>query len=77
MHGKAMNSLILAGILLLVLAGCVTVKVSLFEEPKPLKETTISGYGRDKILLLDISGMIVEGPSASWPSARGSLPPAG
>jgi protease IV len=61
MRGKAMNSLTLAGILLLVLAGCVTVKVSLFEEPKPLKETTISGYGRDKILLLDISGMIVEG----------------
>jgi len=62
MHAKAMNSLVLAGILLLVLAGCVTVKVSLFEEPQPLKEKTISGYGRDKILLLDISGMILEGP---------------
>ena len=47
----------------LVLAvGCVTVKVSLFEEPAPFKEKTISGYGRDKILLLDVSGVILEGP---------------
>ncbi len=47
----------------LVLAvGCITVKVSLFEEPAPFKEKTISGYGRDKILLLDVSGVILEGP---------------
>ncbi len=43
-------------------AGCVTVKVSLFEEPAPLKEKTISGYGRDKILLMDVSGVVLEGP---------------
>jgi protease-4 len=43
-------------------AGCVTVKVSLFEEPGPLKEKTISGYGRDKILLMEVSGVILEGP---------------
>jgi protease IV len=50
----------------LVLAvGCVTVQVSLFEEPAPLKEKTISGYGRDKILLLDVSGVITEGPRRS------------
>ena len=47
---------------LVLAAGCVTVKVSLFEEPAPLKEKTISGYGRDKILLMDVSGMILEGP---------------
>ncbi|MBI4794701.1 MAG: signal peptide peptidase SppA [Deltaproteobacteria bacterium] len=46
--------------LVLLLAGCVTVKVDLFEEPKPLKEKVISGYGGDKILLVDISGLIVE-----------------
>jgi len=62
MRPKAVNYLALAGILLLLLAGCVTVKVSLFEEPEPLKEKTISGYGPDKILLLDVSGMILEGP---------------
>lgn len=53
---------VLAGILLLLVAGCVTVKVSLFEERKPLKEKVISGTGRDKILLMDISGIIVESP---------------
>ena len=47
---------------LLVSPGCVTVKVSLFEEPGPLKEKTISGYGRDKILLMEVTGVILEGP---------------
>lgn len=47
---------------LMLAAGCVTVKVSLFEEPAPLKEKTISGYGRDKILLMDVSGVVLEGP---------------
>jgi protease-4 len=47
---------------LVLAAGCVTVKVSLFEEPAPLKEKTIAGYGRDKILLMDVSGVILEGP---------------
>lgn len=47
-------------LLVFLVAGCVTVKVDLFEESKPLKEKVISGYGRDKILLVDVSGMIVE-----------------
>ena len=47
---------------LLAAAGCVTVKVSLFEEPGPLKEKTLSGYGRDKILLMEVAGVILEGP---------------
>ncbi|MGO8761597.1 MAG: signal peptide peptidase SppA [Desulfobaccales bacterium] len=47
---------------LLAAAGCVTVKVSLFEEPGPLQEKTLSGYGRDKILLMEVSGVILEGP---------------
>jgi len=62
MRPKAMSYLALACLLLLMLAGCVTVKVNLFEEPEPLKEKTISGYGRDKVLLLDIHGMVLEGP---------------
>jgi protease-4 len=43
-------------------AGCVTVKVNLFEEDKPLKETVVSGEGGDKILLMDLSGMMMETP---------------
>jgi protease-4 len=54
--------LVLMMLCLLLTTGCVTVKVSLFEEPRPLKEKTISGYRRDKILLLEVSGVILEGP---------------
>ena len=49
-------------VLMLVAAGCVTVKVNLFEEAEPLKEKVVSGYGKNKILLMDISGMMVESP---------------
>jgi protease-4 len=53
---------LLLSLAFLAAAGCVTVKVSLFEEPEPLKERVVSGHGRDKILVMDISGMIMEGP---------------
>ena len=52
MRRLTMCSLVWLAVWLLATAGCVTVKVSLFEEPGPLKEKTISGYGRDKILLM-------------------------
>lgn len=56
--------------------GCVTVKVSLWEEPAPLKEKVVSGQGRDKILLLDLSGMLLEQSPTRWLGLRGpvSLP---
>ena len=52
-------------LLLFALTGCTLLKVSLVEEMQPLTEQVISGEGRDKILLLDISGIITsqEGPS--------------
>ena len=75
MRHKAMNCLALVGLLLLLLAGCVTVKVSLFEEPEPLKEKTISGYGPDKILLMDVSGMILEGPHRLLGIFKGATSP--
>ncbi|MFZ2089231.1 MAG: signal peptide peptidase SppA, partial [Desulfobaccales bacterium] len=49
-------------LLVLMAAGCITVKVNLFEEDKPLKETVVSGEGGDKILLMDLSGMMMETP---------------
>jgi len=66
---------VLALIFLGLAPGCVTVKVSLFEEPKPLEEKVISGHGRDKILLLDISGIIVEGPGRGLLSIKGFTRP--
>lgn len=54
----------LAGLVAVLLAvlSCVTVKVDLFEEPKPLKEKVVTGRGRDKILLLEISGFLSDAP---------------
>jgi protease-4 len=68
---------LLAGWLLLAVGavGCVTVKVSLFEEPAPLKEKTISGYGRDKVLLMEVSGLILEGPHRLLGLMRGATSP--
>jgi protease-4 len=62
-------------VILALMAGCITVKVSVFEEPGPLKETVVSGSGPDKILLLDVSGMIMETAPRRWLSLPGlSLP---
>jgi protease-4 len=63
------------GILLWLTAGCITVKVSLLEEPGPLKETTVSGFGRDKILLMEISGAILEGPHRILALLKGATSP--
>lgn len=47
------------------LNGCTFLKVSLGNETQPLTERTISGEGRDKILLLDVSGIITSQESSS------------
>jgi protease-4 len=65
-----------AALLLLLAAGCITVKVAIFEEPGPFKEKVISGYGRDKVLLLDISGAILEGPHRILGLLKGVTAPA-
>jgi protease IV len=69
------NWLVLLAVWMLAAAGCVTVKVSLFEEPGPLQEKTISGYGRDKILLMEISGVILEGQHSILGLTKGVTSP--
>ncbi len=44
----------------LSLVSCAFIEASLVQTPKPLKEGTISGTGEDKILLMDISGLITQ-----------------
>ncbi len=44
--------------LALVTAGCIS--ISLFPQPMPLREKTVQGTAADKILLMDISGVISE-----------------
>ena len=50
------NLLILGGLLTLV--GCTCFSIPLMQREGKLEETVVSGKGRDKILLLDISGVI-------------------
>ena len=40
--------------------GCSLVSISLIPPVETLKETTVSGSGKDKILIIDISGIISE-----------------
>ncbi len=42
----------------LFLPACVVVKVNLIPEQQPLEEQVIGGAGKDKILLMDITGVI-------------------
>ncbi len=57
---------VLASILLTALSGCAFIKVSLMPEVQPLEERVLSGEGKDKIVLMDITGVITseEGSSA-------------
>jgi len=48
-----------------VLSGCTFLKVSLTPEMQPLEEQVLSGVGRDKVLVLDLSGMITSERSSS------------
>jgi len=66
---------LLGAVVVLGTGACVTVKVSLFEEPAPLKEKIISGYGRDKILLMEVAGVILEGPQRLLGLTRGVTSP--
>jgi len=50
-------------LLALLLSGCITVDMT--QGPSELKEKTLEGKGRDKVLLVDISGMITDQASSS------------
>jgi protease-4 len=46
----------------LLTAGCIS--ISLFPQPGPLREKTVQGTAGEKILLLDVSGIIAEKPGS-------------
>ncbi len=48
--------------LLLVLAGCSVLSIDLTPRVRPLEETTIEGKGTDKVLLIDLAGVLAEEP---------------
>jgi protease-4 len=47
---------------LLSLAGCSVVSVDLTPRVRPLEETTVEGKGADKVLLIDLGGVLAEEP---------------
>src|SRR2546422_10036320 len=56
-------SIIVTALLALVPAGCIT--ISLFPQAMPLREKTVQGTAADKILMMDISGVISEKGSSN------------
>lgn len=55
---KAGQRAIFISMLMIALSGCFTVKVNVVPEVQPLEERLISGEGKEKIVLIDISGVI-------------------
>jgi len=47
---------------LLLLTGCSVISVDLTPKVRALEETTLEGKGRDKILLIDLAGVLAEEP---------------
>ena len=60
-------------VLLLLAAGCSVVSLDLTPRVRPLEETTLEGTGRDKVLLLDLSGVLAEEPIFTLEGTEGRL----
>ncbi len=68
-----MKKIVLSTIMLFLLlgaGGCTFLKVNIGDEVQPLTEKAIAGKGADKVLVLDISGVIMGGETGSPLSDR-------
>lgn len=65
MHTNIM--MVLTVLLAALLPGCFFIKadLSLVSKPEPLQEQVLAGQGRDKVLLMDITGMITTEESST------------
>jgi len=70
-----MKRAVLAFLILPFLAGCTFVEVNLFPRETPLKEVTLVGEGRDKVVMVDVSGFLFTGrkPSLLGMGSRPSI----
>ena len=71
--GRRGRRIVLVAMVLLLLGtltGCTFLKVNILAEVQPLQEQRISGEGKDKVLVLDISGVILGGERGSSLSDR-------
>lgn len=55
-------------LLLFLLSGCAFVSIPLVQYTRPLQEKTVQGAGRDKVVLVDVSGMITGRKDGLLPS---------
>ena len=62
---RAIVKILGVSVLATMLSGCFVIKVNLAPEAQPLEEQVISGTGRDRIVLMDISGVITSEDSTS------------
>lgn len=59
--------------LMFLISGCSFITVSLVPTVGPLSEKTVSGRGKDKILIIDISGIISDEKKAGFPGLTEEL----
>jgi protease-4 len=57
-----MRRLALVGLLAAALAGCGGISIDLTPRVQPLRETTLEGEGRAKVLMIDLAGVLAEEP---------------
>lgn len=73
MNGRFCNifPVSILGLCLIFTSGCTFLSVSLVPSVEPLKEKTVMGRGKDKILIVDISGIISDEEKQGFASLSG------
>jgi protease IV len=61
-------------LVVVVLTGCSVISLDLTPRVRPLEEKTVEGHGRDKILLMEVSGFISDDASPSGLSLTAAPP---
>lgn len=56
------RKLLMMAAVALLTSGCIS--ISLFPQPQPLREKTLQGTAAEKILMIDVSGIIAEKPDS-------------
>ncbi|HPL97614.1 MAG TPA: signal peptide peptidase SppA [Smithellaceae bacterium] len=70
---RIFSTITVVGLTLLFAAGCSPMFNFLDSSPTPLKEYTLEGEGKDKILLIEISGMISDAPKEGLLASKPSV----
>jgi len=69
-----MRSFLIIAALALLASACVNPKINLFpDSTEPLKEFTLQGEGKEKVLVVHIKGFISDSPSSSVFQSRPSM----